>query len=175
MEKRLRLADRLARCLDYPRCPDQVVHSLPDMIGFRMKMIAAGYKDGNDANRLRCDPAFKMAQDALPSGRDLASQPTLSRLENLPGMRELVAMGRAMIDLYCASFRQVPKRLVLDIDDTFDAVRMAASSFACSTPITTSTASSRWWCSMAMAASSVRFCGRPSGRVGQKSAPTCAA
>ncbi|RWO57603.1 MAG: IS1380 family transposase, partial [Mesorhizobium sp.] len=24
--------------------------------------------------------------------------------------------------LYCASFRQVPKRIVLDIDDTFDAV-----------------------------------------------------
>jgi hypothetical protein len=101
---------------------DQTAHSLADIIGFRMKMIAAGYEDGNDANRLRCDPAFKMAQDALPSGRDLASQSTLCRLENLPGMRELVAMGRAMVDLYCASFRQVPKRIVLDIDDTFDAV-----------------------------------------------------
>jgi len=41
---------------------------------------------------------------------------------NLPGVRELVAMGRAMVDLYCGSFRQVPKRIVLDIDDTFDAV-----------------------------------------------------
>ncbi|SFL19523.1 Transposase DDE domain group 1 [Mesorhizobium albiziae] len=122
VEKRLRVAERLARCIDDPRCPDQVVHSLADMIGFRMKMIAAGYEDGNDANRLRCDPIFKMAQDALPSGRDLASQSTMCRLENLPGVRELVAMGRAMVDLYCASFRQVPKRIVLDIDDTFDAV-----------------------------------------------------
>ncbi len=114
--------DRVARCIDDPRCPDQVIHSLADMIGFRMKMIAAGYEDGNDANRLRCDPIFKMAQDALPSGRDLASQSTMCRLENLPGVRELVVMGRAMVDLYCASFRQVPKRIVLDIDDTFDAV-----------------------------------------------------
>ena len=122
VEKRLRVAERLARCIDDPRCPDQVVHSLADMIGFRMKMIAAGYEDGNDANRLRCDPVFRMAQGALPSGRDLASQSTLCRLENLPGVRELVAMGRAMVDLYCASFRQVPKRIVLDIDDTFDAV-----------------------------------------------------
>ncbi|MER8880401.1 IS1380 family transposase [Mesorhizobium sp. M0684] len=122
VEKRLRVAERLARCIDDPRCPDQVVHSLADMIGFRMKMIAAGYEDGNDANRLRRDPVFKMAQDALRSGRDLASQSTLCRLENLPGVRELVAMGRAMVDLYCASFRQVPKRIVLDIDDTFDAV-----------------------------------------------------
>src|SRR3954464_1636851 len=29
---------------------------------------------------------------------------------------------RAMVELYCSSFRQVPKRIVLDIDDTFDAV-----------------------------------------------------
>jgi hypothetical protein len=42
------------------------------MIGFRMQMIAAGYEDGNDANRLRGDPAFKMARDLPPSGRDLA-------------------------------------------------------------------------------------------------------
>jgi len=27
-----------------------------------------------------------------------------------------------MVELYCASFHQVPKRIVLDIDDTFDAV-----------------------------------------------------
>ncbi|MFD2053718.1 transposase [Mesorhizobium calcicola] len=45
VEKRLRVADRLARCIDDPRCPDQIAHSLADMIGFRMKMIAAGYED----------------------------------------------------------------------------------------------------------------------------------
>lgn len=122
VEKQLCVAARLARCIDDPRCPDQTVHSLADMIGFRMKMIAAGYADGNDANRLRSDPIFKMAQETLPSGRDLASQSTMCRLENLPGVRELVAMGQAMVDLYCASFRQVPKRIILDIDDTFDAV-----------------------------------------------------
>ena len=31
-------------------------------------------------------------------------------------------MGHAMVALYCASFRQVPRRIMLDIDDTFDAV-----------------------------------------------------
>jgi hypothetical protein len=122
VDRRLRVAERLARCIDDPRSPEQVVHSLVDMIGFRMKMIAAGYEDGNDATRLRSDPVFKMAQGALPSERSLASQPTLCRLENLAGVRDLIAMGRAMVDLYCASFRQAPKRIVLDIDDTFDAV-----------------------------------------------------
>jgi hypothetical protein len=65
---------------------------------------------------------FKMALDLAPSGRDLCSQPTISRLENVPDPRTLLRMGRATVDLYCQSFHQVPKRIVLDIDDTFDAV-----------------------------------------------------
>jgi hypothetical protein len=85
-------------------------------------MIAAGYEDGNDANSLRVDPIFKMAHDLAPSDRELCSQSTISRLENLPDARTLLRMGGAMVDLYCTSFKQVPKRIVLDIDDTFDAV-----------------------------------------------------
>jgi hypothetical protein len=37
-------------------------------------MIASGYENGNDATTVRFDPAFKLAQDVLPSGPDLASQ-----------------------------------------------------------------------------------------------------
>ena len=85
-------------------------------------MIATGYEDGKDASNLRGDPKFKMALDLSPSGRDLCSQSTVSRLENLPDARALLHMGRAMVDLYCGSFRQVPRRITLDIDDTFDAV-----------------------------------------------------
>src|SRR3954462_3880119 len=87
-----------------------------------MLMIAAGYEDGNDADSLRHDPLFKLALDHLPDGAALCSQPTISRLENLPGPRALLRMARAMVGLYCASFRQVPRRIVLDVDDTFDAV-----------------------------------------------------
>lgn len=65
---------------------------------------------------------FKMALDLVPSDRALCSQPTISRLENLPDTRALLRMGRAMVDLYCDSFPTVPKRIVIDIDDTFDAV-----------------------------------------------------
>ena len=50
------------------------------------------------------------------------SQPTLSRLENAPSWRELARMGLSMIDLFCESFDRVPDRIVLDIDDTGDAV-----------------------------------------------------
>jgi hypothetical protein len=85
-------------------------------------MISAGYEDGNDASSLRSDPMFKMALDLSPSDRELCSQSTISRLENLPDARALLRMGRAMVDLYCESFQRVPKRITLDIDDTFDAV-----------------------------------------------------
>jgi hypothetical protein len=85
-------------------------------------MIAAGNEDGNDASSLRVDPMFNMALDLAPSDRELCSQSTISRLENLPDARALLRMGRAMADLYCESFRQVPKRITLDIVDTFDAV-----------------------------------------------------
>jgi hypothetical protein len=64
-----------------------------------------------------------MALDLAPSDRELCSQSTISRLENVPDARALLRMARAMVDLYFGSFRQVPKRIVLDIDDTFDAVQ----------------------------------------------------
>jgi hypothetical protein len=65
---------------------------------------------------------FKLALDRLPSGEELCSQSTISRLENLPDVRALLRLGRALIEQYCASFGRVPKRIVLDIDDTFDRV-----------------------------------------------------
>src|ERR1035437_3369817 len=122
VEQRLRVADRLAACMVAPRAPDLITHSLADILRFRLLMIAAGYEDGNDASSLRSDPMFKMALDLSPSDRELCSQSTISRLENLPKARTLLRMGRAMVDLYCESFHKVPKRITLDIDDTFDAV-----------------------------------------------------
>jgi hypothetical protein len=122
IERRIGVADRLAGCLKDPRAPERVEHGLAEIIRFRMLMIAAGYEDGNDADALRRDPMFKLALDRLPSDDELCSQSTISRLENLPDVRALLRLGRGLIEQYCASFRQVPKRIVLDVDDTFDRV-----------------------------------------------------
>jgi hypothetical protein len=35
-------------------------------------------------------------------------------------VRALLRFGRALIEHYCGSFRQAPKRIVLEFDDTFD-------------------------------------------------------
>jgi hypothetical protein len=125
IEHRLGVADRLAACLTDPRAPARVEHRLAEIIRFRMLMIAAGYADGNDADTLRRDPMFKLALERLPSDDELCSQSTISRLENLPDTRALLRLGRALIEQYCASFRKGPKRIILDVDDTFDRVHGA--------------------------------------------------
>jgi hypothetical protein len=123
VERRLGLAERLARCVEDPRDPERVRHGLAEMIRFRALLIAAGYADANDCDALRADPAFKLAVGRLPeSGADLCSQPTMCRLENLPKPTALKRMMAAMVGLFCDSFAEVPRRIVLDIDDTEDRV-----------------------------------------------------
>ena len=119
VERQLGLAAKLAQLIAGPRNPPLVVHSVDDILRARILAIACGYEDADDLDHLRTDPAFKLACHRLPdSGADLCSQPTVSRWENAPTLREVVRMTYAMIDLYCASFARPPGAVTLDIDDT---------------------------------------------------------
>ncbi|CDX30536.1 transposase (fragment) [Mesorhizobium plurifarium] len=135
VEKRLQVAEHLARCIDDPRCPDQVVRILGyDRLAHRPVMRTAMMPTG-------CAPIRSPRWPRMhPSARALAWQSTMCRLENPSGVRELVTIGRAMVDLYCASVRQIPKRIVLDIE-TPSMPCTAAISFVCSTPINSMTSS----------------------------------
>ncbi len=120
---RLGLGDVITGPLRDNRDPMRVTHSYGDMALARMIAIAAGYEDCDDLDRLRTDPAFKLACGRAPeTGDDLMSQPTLSRLENVADWRTLYRIGLAMIDLFCASYASRPASIVLDIDDTDDPV-----------------------------------------------------
>ena len=82
-----------------------------------------GYEDADDLDHLRTDPALKLACGRLPdSGRDLCSQPTVSRWENAPTLREVIRLMRVMVALYCSSYDKPPEAVTLDIDDTIDVV-----------------------------------------------------
>jgi hypothetical protein len=123
VEKRLGIARRLSACLKDKRDPDLIRYTVEEMLRLRMFAIAAGYEDANDFDRLRYDPIFKMAVGRSPEeGAPLCSQPTLSRLENAPSRIELARMMLAMIDQFCSDYSRAPRSIVLDIDDTFDAV-----------------------------------------------------
>ncbi|GAA4497375.1 hypothetical protein GCM10023158_19780 [Gluconacetobacter tumulicola] len=89
-ERRIGLADRLARLIADPRTPRRVTHGVADILRARMLAIACGYEDADDLDHLRRDPGFKLACGRLPdTGRDLCSQPTISRWENAPMIRRI--------------------------------------------------------------------------------------
>ena len=122
-ERKLMIADKLAAGIADRRDPARTIHTLSDILRARMLAIACGYEDADDLDYLRADPAFKIACGRLPdSGADLCSQPTVSRWENAPTLREIIRLGRVMIDLYCASYGTPPTAVTLDIDDTLDVV-----------------------------------------------------
>ena len=121
--RRMGIAGKLAAVIPDGRDPTRVVHPLPEILLARVLAIACGYADADVLDRLRTDPAFKLACGRLPeSGVDLMSQPTLSRWENAPGLRDLLRLGRVLVELYCTSYAAPPAAVVLDIDDTLDVV-----------------------------------------------------
>ena len=122
-DRRRKVADTLAAYIADRRDPSHITHTVADVLRARMLAIGCGYPDGNDFDWLRCDAAFKLACGRLPdTGRDLCSQPTISRWENAPTPREIIRLTYALVDIWCRSYRKPPKSVVLDIDDTVDVV-----------------------------------------------------
>jgi hypothetical protein len=122
-ERRLGIAQQLAALIADARNPLLVTHRVEDILRARMLAIACGYEDANDLDHLRTDPGFKLACGRLPdTGADLCSQPTVSRWENAPTLREVIRLTHAMVDIYCASYARPPAAVTLDIDDTVDVV-----------------------------------------------------
>jgi hypothetical protein len=123
VERRIGIARTLAPLIADPRNPRLVTHSVADILRARMLALACGYEDADDLDHLRTDPGFKLACGRLPdSGAELCSQPTISRWENAPTLREVIRMSYAMVDIYCASYARPPRAVTLDIDDTVDIV-----------------------------------------------------
>ena len=100
-----------------------VRHSRETLVRQRVFQIACGYEDQNDADFLRTDPLLKLVCGRLPeTGRDLASQPTLSRLENAVDRRACYRLARTLGELYLRERERdgVPSHIVLDLDGTDD-------------------------------------------------------
>ena len=78
--------------------------------------IACGYEDANDLDRLRGDPAFKLACGRPPdSGDDLCSQPTVSRWENAPDLKTIIRLTYALVDAWCDSYVNEPEAVKLPL------------------------------------------------------------
>jgi hypothetical protein len=100
-----------------------VRHSLAALVRQRVFQIACGYEDQNDAATLRGDPLLKLVCGRLPeTGADLASQPTLSRLENAVRATSCYRLAVALATVYLQERERggVPARVLLDLDGTAD-------------------------------------------------------
>jgi len=88
-DKKLGLTQAMADAIRDPREQGKVDHHVIEMSRERVYAICQDYEDANDLDTLRHDPALKMACDRLPkTGDALASQPTISRFENMPGAKD---------------------------------------------------------------------------------------
>jgi hypothetical protein len=121
IDRRVGLTQRLASCLRDRRQQSKVRQSRHDLVRQRVYQIACGYEDCNDADTLAADPVLKVACGRNPEGgRDLASQPTLSRFENSVSRTELYRMSEAFLELFIDGHRQPPQEIILDLDATVD-------------------------------------------------------
>lgn len=121
-DRALGLCRALAACVpEWRRGP--VRHSLETLVRQRVFQIACGYADQNDAVTLRSDPLLKLVCGRRPeSDPDLASQPTLSRLENAVDRHAVEALAEALVDVYRRERGRAgpPARVLLDLDGTDD-------------------------------------------------------
>jgi Transposase DDE domain group 1 len=90
--------------------------------GSASSVIACGYEDQDDADALRSDPLLKLVCGRLPDEADLASQPTLSRLENAVDAKACYHLALVLVQLYLQERGRdgIPERIVLDFDGTDD-------------------------------------------------------
>jgi hypothetical protein len=95
---------------------------LETLVRQRVFQIACGYEDQDDADTLRSDPLLKLVCGRLPSEADLASQPTLSRLENAVDYKACYRLALALVQLYLQERERegIPEHIVLDFDGTDD-------------------------------------------------------
>ncbi len=123
IDQDLGLCEAVAEHVPEWRCNRSLRHSLATLVRQRVYQIACGYEDQNDAHTLRKDPLLKLVLGRLPeTGVDLASQPTLSRLENAPSAKDCLRIGRVLGEVYVRQRSKdgAPKKILLDFDSTDD-------------------------------------------------------
>ena len=100
-ERKLGICRRIADAMVDRRDPSRIRHAVFEMVMARVSAIACGHKDAIDLDRLRHDPLMKVAVGRCPEGgAPLASQSTISRLENVrPCNQEILDID----DTFCAA------------------------------------------------------------------------
>lgn len=118
-DRRLGLCRALSEVIIDPRAAELITHRQSDLLRQRIYGLALGYEDLNDHDTLRKDLVW---QSAVERDQELASSPTLCRLENRADCQSAWAISGVLVDLFMKSFKRAPSELVLDFDATDDRV-----------------------------------------------------
>ena len=120
-DKKLGLTLAMAAAIADHRDQSKVEHSIIEMARERIYAICQDYEDANDLDTLRHDPALKAACMRLPkTGEALASQPTISRFENMPSAKDQLRMATRMAERVISQLPEGTRRVVIDVDPTED-------------------------------------------------------
>jgi hypothetical protein len=90
-------------------------HGVREMLRQRVYALTLGWEDLNDHGALRCDVAM---QTAVGVEREIASAPTLCRLEKWADRATAWRLHVVLVEQLIASFKAAPDELVLDFDAT---------------------------------------------------------
>jgi hypothetical protein len=115
VDERIGLTRMAAAALGDKRRRASVRHDMRSLLAQRIYGLCCGWEDVTDHNALRHDLAV---QTAVGRDEELASAPTLSRLENSATMAHAVALNGVLLEQFIASRDAAPDELVLDIDAT---------------------------------------------------------
>ena len=123
MDSELGLCQAISECVPEWR-KRKGRHPLVSLVRQRVYQIACGYEDQNDSDSLREDPLLKLSCGTLPeSGYDLASQPTICRMENAATRRSCHRIAEVLFELYLNEREKedgAPEKVLLDFDATAD-------------------------------------------------------
>jgi hypothetical protein len=115
VDERIGLTRMAAAAFGDARRKASVRHDMRSLLAQRIYGLCCGWEDVSDHNALRHDV---VVQTAVGRDEELASGPTLSRLENSATMAQAVALNRVLLEQFIASRGSAPDELVLDIDAT---------------------------------------------------------
>lgn len=144
VEQRFGFIEQFASCFTDHRDPEQIEHTVVELLKQRVFGLCLGYEDLNDHDALRHDPLLAMLvgkSDLLGEKRDLlrdrgkalAGKSTLNRLELSPSRanvksryKKIAAQMQRVHEFFVEAFLQQhptpPGRIVLDLDATDDPV-----------------------------------------------------
>ena len=120
-DSKLSLCESLADNILDKRDSTKIAHTIFDLLRERIFAITLGYEDANDLDTLADDPALRAACGRkLCAEERLASQPTISRLENSVDSKDLLAMSMGLAQIVVDQLPSNTKCVVLDVDASED-------------------------------------------------------